>query len=99
MSEAVVPKVAYVYMVECADGTLYIGWSYDPAARLKQHNSGRGAKYTRSRLPVRLVYTETLPDESSARRREIALKKLTRAQKMKLAASFEPRASSHEPEK
>jgi putative endonuclease len=94
MSDAVTPKVAYVYIVECADGTLYTGWSYDPVARLKQHNSGRGAKYTRSRLPVRLVYTETLPDESAARRREIALKKLTRAQKMKLAASFEPRASS-----
>jgi putative endonuclease len=93
MSDAVTPKVAYVYIVECADGTLYTGWSYDPVARLKQHNSGRGAKYTRSRLPVRLVYTETLPDESAARRREIALKKLTRAQKMKLAASFEPRAS------
>ncbi len=73
-------------MVECADGTLYSGWTYDPVARLAQHNAGRGAKYTRARLPVRLVYTERLPDHQAARRREYALKQLSRAEKQKLIA-------------
>lgn len=77
-------REAFVYMVECADGTLYTGWTFNPEARLRQHNAGRGAKYTRARLPVRLVYTECLPDERAARRREYALKELSRAAKLKL---------------
>lgn len=77
-------RPAYVYIVECADGTLYTGWAYDPQARLRQHNAGRGAKYTRSRLPVRLVYTEATPDERAARQREYALKQLPRAAKLAL---------------
>ncbi len=77
-------REAYVYMVECADGTLYTGWTYDPLARLLRHNAGRGAKYTRARLPVSLVYTERWPDQFAARRREYALKRLTRAAKQQL---------------
>lgn len=81
-------RPAYVYMVECADGTFYTGWTFDPAARLQAHNAGRGAKYTRARRPVKLVYTEEVTDERAARRREYALKQLTRAQKQKLIAGF-----------
>jgi putative endonuclease len=75
---------AYVYILECADTTFYIGWTVDLAARLKQHNTGKGAKYTRGRLPVTLVYSETLPSANEARKREVALKKLTRPQKLAL---------------
>jgi putative endonuclease len=77
-------RPAFVYILECADGTLYTGWTYDLSTRLARHNAGRGAKYTRSRLPVSLVYSEELPDERSARQREYAIKQLTRAQKLKL---------------
>jgi putative endonuclease len=77
-------KPAYIYMLRCADDTFYIGWTFDPEARLATHNAAKGAKYTRARLPVTLVYTEQLPSESAARKREIALKRLTRAQKLKL---------------
>lgn len=77
-------RPAYVYMLRCADDTLYTGWTFDPSARVTSHNSGKGAKYTRARLPVTLVYTEQLPDENAARRREVALKRLTRSQKLDL---------------
>lgn len=80
-------KAAYVYIVRCADNTLYVGWTFKPEARVATHNSGKGAKYTRSRLPVELVYLEQCADESTARKREIALKRLTRTQKLKLIAS------------
>ncbi len=79
-------RPAFVYMVECADGTLYTGWTWDVTARVKRHNAGKGAKYTRAHLPVKLVYHEELPDEQAARRREYALKQLTRSQKLKLVA-------------
>ena len=72
-------------MVECADGTFYTGWSTDPVRRTKTHNAGRGAKYTRMRRPVKLIYTEELPDRSSAMRRELAIKKYSRKRKKKLA--------------
>lgn len=81
-------KEAYVYILSCADGTYYTGWSNDPARREKVHNSGKGAKYTRSRLPVRLVYTEKLPDRISAMRREYAIKQMDRAGKEKLIGSL-----------
>ncbi|MEZ0397209.1 MAG: GIY-YIG nuclease family protein [Anaerolineales bacterium] len=74
----------YCYLLVCADDTYYTGWTTDPARRLHQHNAGRGARYTRSRLPVRLVYVEQLPDKVSALRRERAIKKMSRAQKKKL---------------
>ncbi len=80
-------KEAYVYILSCADGTLYTGWSTDPARREKVHNSGKGARYTRSRRPVKLVYTEKLPDRISAMRREYAIKQLDRTEKEKLIGS------------
>ena len=73
-----------VYILLCADGTLYTGSTNDVEKRLRAHQSGRGAKYTRSRLPVRLVYQEAVPDKSAALRREAAIKKLSRAQKLAL---------------
>jgi putative endonuclease len=78
----------YCYILECADGTYYTGWSTDPARRLAQHNAGRGARYTRSRLPVDLVYIEEQPDRLSALRREIAIKRLSRAKKSALVAVY-----------
>lgn len=74
----------YCYIVECADGTLYTGWTTDPERRVKTHNAGRGARYTRMRGPVRLVYVEEQPDRASAMKRERAIKALSREKKMKL---------------
>ena len=78
----------WVYILRCGDGTLYTGCTNDLPRRLQAHQSGRGAKYTRSRLPVELVYQESCPDKSAALRREIALKKLTKAQKEALCAGW-----------
>lgn len=80
-------SVHYVYMAECCDGSLYTGWTTDVEERIKMHNSGRGAKYTRSRLPVRLVYWERLSDKSEALKRECAIKKLRRGKKEALIRS------------
>ena len=74
----------YVYMVRCGDGTLYTGYAADPVKRAAVHNSGKGAKYTRSRLPVTLVYTEPAADKSTALKREYAIKQLSRAEKLAL---------------
>ena len=74
----------YCYIVECADGTYYTGWTTDPKRRVATHNKGRGAKYTKMRLPVQLVYVEEQPDLKTAMKREIAIKKMQRARKMKL---------------
>lgn len=74
----------FCYILECADGTFYTGWTTDPARREKQHNAGRGARYTRAHGPVRLVYIEEQADRASAMKREIAIKKLSHAQKRKL---------------
>ena len=74
----------YCYIVECADGTYYTGWAVDPGKRVDVHNKGRGAKYTKMRLPVKLVYVEEQPDRSSALKRERAIKKMTREKKQKL---------------
>jgi putative endonuclease len=74
----------FVYIVLCADGTFYTGATNNLDARVKKHNSGSGAKYTRSRLPVRLVYSETASDKSAALKREYAIKRMTRAQKAAL---------------
>lgn len=79
---------SFVYILECADGTLYTGWTTDVEAREKAHNSGNGAKYTRCRLPVRVVYYEQLEDKSAALKREAAIKKMTRKQKEKLIMSM-----------
>ena len=74
-------------MVRCADGTLYTGYARDPAARVAVHNSGKGAKYTRSRLPVSLVYVERCESLSAALKRERELKPWTRAKKELLIAT------------
>lgn len=74
----------YVYLLRCADGTLYTGYTDDPVRRTKIHNAGKGAKYTRARLPVELVYQEACADKSAALRREYEIKRLTRVQKLKL---------------
>ncbi|MBE7022701.1 MAG: GIY-YIG nuclease family protein [Ruminococcaceae bacterium] len=76
----------YVYMLKCADGSLYTGWTTDLTERIRVHNSGKGAKYTRSRLPVTLVYHESFPDKSQALRREIEIKQLSRSEKEALIA-------------
>ena len=74
----------YVYLLRCADGTLYTGYTDDPVRRTKIHNAGKGAKYTRARLPVELVYQEACADKSAALRREYEIKQLNRVQKLKL---------------
>jgi len=76
----------YCYILECADGTYYTGWSTDPQRRTRTHNSGRGARYTRAHLPVRLVYVESLPDRSAAMKREFAIKNMGRVAKQNLIA-------------
>jgi putative endonuclease len=73
-----------LYIVKCRDGSLYTGITTDLAKRLKRHNEGKASKYTRSKKPVKLVYEENFADETSARRREIAIKKLSRQDKLKL---------------
>lgn len=74
----------YVYMLRCGDGSLYTGSTTDVERRLREHQGGTGARYTRSRPPVTLAYAEEAPDRSAAQRREAAIKKLPRAQKLKL---------------
>ncbi len=78
--------MAFTYILECADGTLYTGWTTDLTKRIQAHNEARGAKYTRGRLPVKLVYFEKLATSQLARQRECAIKKLTRAEKISLIA-------------
>lgn len=74
----------YTYILKCADGTLYCGWTNNLEKRLKSHNEGKGAKYTRSRLPVTLVYYEEFETSRQAQSREVKIKRLTRAQKLEL---------------
>ncbi|MGN0292030.1 MAG: GIY-YIG nuclease family protein [Lachnospiraceae bacterium] len=71
----------YTYILECADGTYYTGWTNDIEKRVREHNEKRGAKYTRSRTPVKLVYYEIFETKSEALKREAAIKKLDRRQK------------------
>lgn len=74
----------YVYLLRCADGSLYCGWTTDPEARLKTHNSGKGAKYTRSRLPVELAWLEAHEDRHEALSREWHVKRMSREEKLRL---------------
>ncbi len=83
----------FLYIVRCRDGTLYTGIARDVAARLRAHNEGRGAKYTRGRGPVRLLYRERCGTRAAAQRREWAVKDLTRADKMALAKAGRRRVS------
>lgn len=80
-------KRAYTYILKCSDNTLYTGWTTDLEKRLKTHNQGKGAKYTRSRLPVALVYYESFQTKEEAMSREFAIKKLSRPQKERLITS------------
>ncbi len=80
---------AYVYILECADGTLYTGWTNDLEKRLAAHNAGQGAKYTRVRRPVRLRYNETFARKEEAQAREWAIKHLSRAEKLALIEAAE----------
>lgn len=77
-------KKNYTYILKCTDGTLYCGWTNDLEKRLKVHNEGKGAKYTRSRLPVTLAYYEEFESSIEAQKREYQIKKLTRSQKLEL---------------
>ncbi|MCK6582617.1 MAG: GIY-YIG nuclease family protein [Anaerolineales bacterium] len=74
----------FCYILECSDGTLYTGWTNDPERRMAQHNKGLGARYTKTRRPVKMVYLEELPDKIAALKRERAIKALPRKKKMEL---------------
>ena len=78
----------YVYILRCKDDSLYTGWCIDLEKRLALHNSGKGAKYTRSKRPCKLVYYEEISNKSEALKRETAIKKLTKAKKEDLVRSF-----------
>jgi putative endonuclease len=79
----------FVYILRCADGSLYTGWAVDVAARVRAHNAGRGARYTRARRPVKLIYCEEFPSRADAMRREQAIKKYTRVRKLALTGEPE----------
>ena len=74
----------YAYILRCADGSLYTGWTNDLSHRLEAHNNGTGGKYTRARRPVELVYSEEFVDKQDAQRREYAIKQMTRQEKERL---------------
>ena len=76
--------MCYIYIVRCSDDTLYTGWTTNIEKRIKCHNSGKGAKYTRCRLPVELAYFETFEDKSTALKREYEIKQLSRDKKLLL---------------
>lgn len=79
----------YTYLVKCVDDTLYCGWTNHLEKRLKAHNEGKGAKYTKSRRPVKLVYYESYPTKEEAMRREVQIKKLSRKDKLCLIKEAE----------
>jgi putative endonuclease len=79
--------VNYVYILECGDGSLYTGWTNDLKHRIKMHEEGNGAKYTRAHLPVKLVYFEKFEDKSEALKREYAIKQLTRNEKLMIVSA------------
>ncbi len=81
-------KSWYVYILLCSDGSFYTGITNNVKERMKEHNAGSGAKYTRGRKPVTLAYRETHPNQASARRREEEIKKLERRNKEKLVSDF-----------
>ena len=80
----------YTYILECADGTYYCGWTNDLEKRIKTHNSGKGGKYTRARLPVKLVYYEEFDKKEEAQSREWHIKRLSRKEKEVLVNSLKP---------
>ena len=82
-------KRFYVYLLRCADDTLYAGWTTDPINRLNTHNEGKGAKYTRSRRPVALAYLEQCQSKQEACRREAYIKRMPRVRKLALIEAWE----------
>ena len=76
--------MTFTYILSCRDGSLYTGWTNDLRRRVRAHNAGRGARYTRSRRPVELIWFEVHPDKSAALRREAAVKRLSREEKLRL---------------
>ena len=78
----------FTYMLECSDGSYYTGWTNDLRKRVRTHRAGKGGKYTRARLPVRLVYYETFGEKRDAQSREVLLKQLSHAEKKALAETF-----------
>ena len=78
----------YTYILKCSDGTFYCGWTNDLEKRLNAHNSGSGSRYTRTRLPVVLVYYEQFPTKEEAMSREWHIKRLSRAEKEELVSGF-----------
>ena len=80
----------YTYILRCADGTLYTGWTNDLEKRLAAHNAGKASKYTRVRLPVELAYFEVFETKAEAMRREVLIKQLSRPEKLRLIASHTP---------
>ncbi len=81
-------RPAFVYLLRCSDTSLYCGWTFDVHERLDAHRAGRGARYTRSRLPVEIAAVIPLPDASSARREEARIKRLSRRDKLALIAAL-----------
>src|SRR5579872_4797511 len=81
---------AWVYLLRCADGSLYTGWSSDVPRRLARHRAGKASRYTASRLPVELALALEMPDRSAARREEARIKRLDRTAKLALIAAGEP---------
>lgn len=79
-------KQWHFYLARCSDDSLYAGIAVDPVKRMEVHNAGKGARYTRSRLPIEMVYSETLPDQSSALKREAEVRKWSRQKKEELIA-------------
>jgi putative endonuclease len=84
----------FVYIAECADGSLYTGYTNDVAKRIETHNAGKGAKYTKQRCPVKPVYTEGYATKEEALRREAQIKRLRRDKKLRLIAEFRYRSQS-----
>ncbi len=85
---------AFVYILRCADGSLYTGYTIDLERRLKEHQKGRGGRYTRTHLPVEMVYSESCRNRREAMQREVAIKRLPRARKLALIAGI---GSAHRP--
>ena len=90
-----VAAMNYVYMLRCGDGSLYTGWTNDIEKRVRAHNEGRGAKYTKSRRPVELVYMEKFQTKEEAMSREYHIKRMSREEKKRLIAEYEPSLSDN----
>lgn len=85
----------YTYILECRDGTYYTGWTNNLDKRVKDHNAGKGAKYTKARLPVSLIYHEEFQTKEEAMRREYAIKHMTRSEKGKLISAYRKRITEN----